>query len=65
MTACGHQQNAVLKAKGIDATAPQHARLQAGVRDSLENHAGKTVRTVGEGSPKRGAFSNDSMWSGE
>ena len=36
MTACGHQQNAVLKAKGIrDATAPQHARLQAGLRDSL------------------------------
>jgi hypothetical protein len=40
----------ILAAKGItDATPKQHA----GLRSSLENHAGKTVQRVGEGSPKR------------
>jgi hypothetical protein len=46
--------DAILAAKGIkNATAKQHGGLQAGVRSSLENHAGKTVERVGEGVPKR------------
>jgi hypothetical protein len=40
--------------KGIrDATAKQIDKLCAGVRASLENHAGKTVDRVGEGLPMR------------
>jgi hypothetical protein len=40
--------------KGItDATADQRKGIEAGVRASLENHAGKTVERVGEGAPKR------------
>ena len=46
--------DAILAAKGVkNATAKQHAGLQAGVRSSLENHAGKTVERGGEGVPKR------------
>ena len=46
--------DAILAAKGVtDATAKQHEGLQAGVRPSLENHAGKTVERVGEGVPRR------------
>jgi len=49
--------DAILAAKGVtDATAKQHEGLQAGVRSSLENHAGKTVERVGEGVPKRWAL---------
>src|ERR1700730_9781508 len=40
----------ILAAKGIrDATAKQRAGIEAGVRSSLQNHAGKTVERVGEG----------------
>lgn len=46
--------DAILAAKGVrDATAKQRTGLEAGVRSSLENHAGKTVERVGEGVPKR------------
>jgi hypothetical protein len=46
--------DAVLAAKGVrDATVKQHKDLQAGLRASLEGHAGKTVERVGEGMPKR------------
>jgi len=46
--------DAILAAKGIrDATAKQRAGIEAGVRSSLENHAGKTVERVGEGVPRR------------
>jgi hypothetical protein len=46
--------DAVLASKGItDAAEKQHADLQAGIRASLEDHAGKTVERVGEGVPKR------------
>ncbi len=46
--------DAVLASKGIkDATDKQHSDLQAGIRSSLENHAGKTVERVGDGVPKR------------
>ena len=45
---------AILAAKGIrDATAKQRAGIEAGVRSSLENHAGKTVQRVGDGVPRR------------
>ncbi|HLK83376.1 MAG TPA: hypothetical protein VKT99_18055 [Xanthobacteraceae bacterium] len=45
---------AVLASKGImDATDKQHAGLQAGIRTSLEDHAGKTVERVGDGVPRR------------
>jgi hypothetical protein len=41
-------------AKGIkDATDKQLVGLQAGVRASLRNHAGKNVEVVREGSPRR------------
>jgi hypothetical protein len=46
--------DAVLAAKSItNATADQRKGLEAGVRASLEDHAGKTVQRVGEGVPKR------------
>jgi hypothetical protein len=46
--------DAMMAGKGIrDATDKQRDGLQAGVRCSLENHAGKSVERVGEGSPKR------------
>jgi hypothetical protein len=46
--------DAVLASKGIkDATDKQRLDLQAGIRSSLENNAGKTVERVGEGVPKR------------
>ncbi len=46
--------DAVLASKGIkDATDKQRLDLQAGIRASLENNAGKTVERVGEGVPKR------------
>jgi hypothetical protein len=46
--------DAVLVRKGIqDATAKQHEMLQQAIRSSLENHVGKTVERVGEGSPMR------------
>jgi hypothetical protein len=50
--------DAVLVAKGItDATADQRKGIEAGVRASLEDHAGKTVRRVGEGVLKRWVLS--------
>jgi hypothetical protein len=46
--------DAVLASKGVkDATDKQHVDLQAGIRSSLENHAGKTVERVGDGVPRR------------
>jgi hypothetical protein len=46
--------DAMLAAKRITgATAKQHDLLQAAIRSSLENHNGKTVERVGEGSPMR------------
>src|SRR5712671_3142837 len=46
--------DAILAAKGVTDPAPkQRAGLEAGVRSSLENHAGKTVERVAEGAPKR------------
>jgi hypothetical protein len=46
--------HAMLTAKGIrDATTNQRKGIEAGVRCSLENHAGRNVERVGEGSPKR------------
>ena len=46
--------HAMLAAKGIrDATTKQRKGIEAGVRCSLENNAGKSVDRVGEGSPKR------------
>jgi hypothetical protein len=46
--------DAMLAGKGIATTSPkQLAGLQAGVRCSLDNHAGKGVERVGEGSPMR------------
>ncbi len=45
--------NAVLAAKGItDASKRQWAGIEAGIRASLESHAGKTVQRV-EGVPAR------------
>lgn len=44
----------MLKAKGVrEPTRKQRLGIEAGVRSSLENHAGKTVERVGEGPPKR------------
>ena len=46
--------DAILAAKSIrDATAKHRAGIEAGVRSSLENHAGRNVERVGEGVPKR------------
>jgi len=46
--------DAILAAKGVrEATAKQRAGIEAGVRSSLENHAGRNVERVGEGVPKR------------
>jgi hypothetical protein len=46
--------DAMVAAKGIvEATAKQRAGIEAGVRSSLENHAGKTVERVGDGVPRR------------
>jgi hypothetical protein len=42
-----------MTAKGIEATPKQRSGLEAGVRASLENGAGKTVERLGEGVPKR------------
>jgi hypothetical protein len=45
---------AVLAAKRIaDATADQRKGIEAGLRASLEDHAGKSVERVGEGTPRR------------
>jgi hypothetical protein len=44
----------ILAAEGITgATAKQCRDLEAGVRSSLENHAGRTVERMGEGVPRR------------
>jgi hypothetical protein len=43
----------MLVAKGIAADKKQRTGIEAGVRRSLENHAGKTVERVGEGTPMR------------
>lgn len=49
--------DAILAGKGVtDPTAKQYRDLQAGLRASLEGHAGKTVERVGEGSPMRWAI---------
>jgi len=46
--------DAVLAARKIaDATTPQRKGIEAGLRASLEDHAGKSVQRVGEGTPKR------------
>jgi hypothetical protein len=46
--------DAVLAAKAITDATPDHRKgIEAGVRASLEDHAGKTVQRVGEGVPKR------------
>jgi hypothetical protein len=46
--------DAVLAAKGItDADKRQRLGVEAGIRSSLEDHAGKSVKTVGDGTPKR------------
>jgi hypothetical protein len=46
--------DAILAAKGVtNATEKQRAGLEAGLRASLENHAGKTVERVGNGIPRR------------
>ena len=46
--------DAVLKAKGItDADKRQRNGVEAGIRSSLEDHAGKTVQVMDEGIPKR------------
>jgi hypothetical protein len=46
--------DAVLAAKGItDADKRQRLGVEAGLRSSLEDHAGKDVQQVGEGIPKR------------
>jgi hypothetical protein len=44
----------MLAAKSIrNATDKQRDGLEAGVRSSLENHAGRSVERIGEGTPKR------------
>jgi len=45
--------DAMLVTKGVTADKKQRNGIEAGVRCSLENHAGKTVERIGEGSPKR------------
>jgi hypothetical protein len=46
--------DAILAAKGVTGTtAKQRTGLEAGLRASLENHAGKTVERVGDGVPRR------------
>jgi hypothetical protein len=46
--------DAVLAAKGITETDKrQRLGIEAGIRSSLEDHAGKSVERVGEGTPKR------------
>jgi hypothetical protein len=50
--------DAVLAAKGItDADKRQRLGVEAGIRSSLEDHAGKAVKTVGDGTPKRWVLS--------
>ena len=49
----GQIAKALLKSKGVTPTRKQLSGIEAGVRSSLENHAGKTVQRVGEGVPKR------------
>ena len=44
---------AVLAAKGVTADKRQRLGVEAGIRLSLEDHAGKDVCTVGDGVPKR------------
>ena len=46
--------DAVIAAHNLkNVTTKQHYDLQAGIRSSLENHAGKTVERIGEGVPRR------------
>jgi hypothetical protein len=46
--------DAVLAAKGItDADRRQRLGVEAGIRSSLEDHAGKSVECAGDGVPKR------------
>jgi hypothetical protein len=46
--------DAVLAAKGItDADKRQRLGVEAGIRSSLEDHAGNAVCTLGDGTPKR------------
>lgn len=46
--------DAVLAAKGVtDADKRQRLGVEAGIRSSLEDHAGNAVQAVGEGMPKR------------
>ncbi len=49
----GQIAKALLESKGVTPTRKQLSGIEAGVRSSLENHAGKTVQRVGEGVPKR------------
>jgi len=44
----------MLIAKGVqEPTRKERSGIEAGVRSSLENHAGKTVERAGDGVPKR------------
>jgi len=45
--------DAVLAAKRITADKRQWAGIEAGIRASLEDHAGRDVERVGEGAPSR------------
>jgi hypothetical protein len=46
--------DAMLTAKGVkEPTRKQRSGIEAGVRCSLENHAGRSVERIGEGLPKR------------
>jgi len=45
--------DAVLAARGIEATDKQRRDLEGGVRASLEGNIGKGVERVGEGMPRR------------
>lgn len=50
----GEIAGAMLAAKGVAAPSRKdRSGIEAGVRSSLENHAGKTVERVGDGVPRR------------
>jgi hypothetical protein len=56
--------DAVLAAKGItDADKRQRLGIEQGIRSSLEDHADRDVKRIGEGSPKR-LFRKGVEWSG-
>ncbi len=53
---CREIVDAVLAAKRITADKRQWIGIESGIRASLEDHAGKDVMRVGEGSPRRWAL---------